>query len=127
MVADSNFCCWLLAVYVCHALQGLGIRRQDHAKSIVKHITAKFDQNLYSKLQEFEVLDPRVLPLTLCVEGNISAGKSTFLQYITNNNEELKQQLGVSPDCGYVILLAVSGCLLEHSSSGAVELCVGYV
>lgn len=89
----------LLAVIV--VLQDLGIKRQDHAKSIVKHITAKFDQNLYSKLQEFEVVssDSRGLPLTLCVEGNISAGKSTFLQYITNNNEELRQQLGVSPAC----------------------------
>jgi hypothetical protein len=85
-------------------LQGLGIRRQDHAQRIVKHITAKFDQNLYSRLQEFEglyVQDSRgglitTPPLTLCVEGNISAGKSTFLQYITNNNEELQQQLGVS-------------------------------
>lgn len=85
-------------------MQKLGIKRQDHAQRIVKHITAKFDQDLYSRLQEFEGLyvpDSRgglvtTTPLTLCVEGNISAGKSTFLQYITNNNEELQQQLGVS-------------------------------
>lgn len=86
------------------AMQKLGIKRQDHAQRIVKHITAKFDQDLYSRLQEFEGLyvpDSRgglvtTTPLTLCVEGNISAGKSTFLQYITNNNETLQQQLGVS-------------------------------
>jgi polynucleotide 5'-kinase involved in rRNA processing len=86
-------------------MQKLGIKRQDHAQRIVKHITAKFNQDLYSRLQEFEGLyvpDNRgglvstTTPLTLCVEGNISAGKSTFLQYITNNNEELQQQLGVS-------------------------------
>jgi hypothetical protein len=78
----------------------LGIKRQDHAQRIVKHITAKFDGDLHSRLQEFEGLMPAeglgTLPLTLCVEGNISAGKSTFLEYITNNNEELQQQLGVS-------------------------------
>jgi hypothetical protein len=34
--------------------------------------------------------------ITFCVEGNISAGKSTFLGYITNNNEELQEALGVS-------------------------------
>lgn len=82
--------------------QGLGIRRQDHAQRIVKHITAKFDGDLHSRLQEFEgagqggVVNLPPTPLTLCVEGNISAGKSTFLQYITNNNEDLQRQLGVS-------------------------------
>jgi polynucleotide 5'-kinase involved in rRNA processing len=82
----------------------LGIKRQDHAQRIVKHITAKFDGDLHSRLQEFEGLMPveglGTLPLTLCVEGNISAGKSTFLEYITNNNEELQQQLGVSVNGG---------------------------
>lgn len=34
--------------------------------------------------------------ITFCVEGNISAGKSTFLNYITQDNEELQQELGVS-------------------------------
>lgn len=92
-----NRCVWC-------TLQELGIKRQDHAQRIVKHITAKFDQDLYSRLQEFEgmfVQDKqggliKTPPLTLCVEGNISAGKSTFLQYITNKNEELQQLLGVS-------------------------------
>lgn len=82
----------------------LGIKRQDHARRIVQHITAKFDGDLHSRLQEFEgvpLLDvSSTTPLTLCVEGNISAGKSTFLQYITNNNEELQQQLGVGTALG---------------------------
>jgi len=37
--------------------------------------------------------------ITFCVEGNISAGKSTFLGYITNNNPDLQQELGVSSRC----------------------------
>jgi hypothetical protein len=111
--------------------QVLGIRRADHASRIVRHITARYEPDLHTRLASSEgdallgidssggadgssdgsssggsgsssgkggrskgaSSSPDV---TLCVEGNISAGKSTFLQYITAGHEELQQQLGVS-------------------------------
>lgn len=34
--------------------------------------------------------------VTLCVEGNISAGKSTFLKWVSQGNPELREMLEVS-------------------------------
>eukprot|EP00879_Flechtneria_rotunda_P004595 GHRR01004851.1.p1 GENE.GHRR01004851.1~~GHRR01004851.1.p1 ORF type:complete len:580 (+),score=187.65 GHRR01004851.1:155-1894(+) len=80
-------------------LQGLGIRRQDHAQRIVSHITLVYAPELHNRLHpqsEAEQQQQQPQPkITFCVEGNISAGKSTFLGYITNNNEELQHTLGV--------------------------------
>jgi len=93
-------------------LQELGIRRQDHAQRIVHHITAVYAQDLHLQLmqqqqqqQQWQLEEAaaaapitKVGPeITFCVEGNISAGKSTFLGYITNNNPDLQQELGVRP------------------------------
>lgn len=88
----------------------------------MKHITAKFDGDLHSRLQEFEgaghggVVNLTPTPLTLCVEGNISAGKSTFLQYITNNNEDLQRQLGVSSCTLGSLSVAVNGTLQRQAA-----------
>ncbi|WIA28596.1 hypothetical protein OEZ86_011136 [Tetradesmus obliquus] len=82
-------------------LQELGIKRQDHAQRIVTHLTSVYAPELHMQLEaaaaaagSAEGAEPRPA-ITFCVEGNISAGKSTFLGYITNNNEELREALGV--------------------------------
>lgn len=83
-------------------MQELGIKRQDHAQRIVTHLTSVYAPELHMQLEaaaaaagSAEGAEPRPA-ITFCVEGNISAGKSTFLGYITNNNEELRDALGVS-------------------------------
>lgn len=79
--------------------QDLGIKRQDHAQRIITHLTSIYAPELHSQLQlaagDASSADQKGPQITLCVEGNISAGKSTFLGYITNNNEELQGTLGV--------------------------------
>jgi polynucleotide 5'-kinase involved in rRNA processing len=85
-------------------VQELGIKRQ-YARRIVTHLTSVYAPELHSQLEEASASsssssaadagDSRPA-ITFCVEGNISAGKSTFLGYITNNNEELQDALGVS-------------------------------
>jgi hypothetical protein len=87
-------------------LRRLGIRRQDHAQRIITHITSVYAPDLHSEMQAMAAAAtsaggvplPQATPrpdVTLCVEGNISAGKSTFLGYITANNEDLQRELGV--------------------------------
>lgn len=79
-------------------LQGYGIRRQDHAQRIIRHLTSLYAPELLKQLQADDAAaDKQGRPgITFCVEGNISAGKSTFLGYITQGNEQLQQELGVS-------------------------------
>jgi hypothetical protein len=87
--------------YTALHLQELGIKRQDHAQRIVTHLTSVYAPELHMQLEaaaaasSAEGSEARPA-ITFCVEGNISAGKSTFLGYITNNNEELQEALGVS-------------------------------
>jgi hypothetical protein len=82
-------------------LQELGIKRQDHAQRIAAHLTSVYAPELHMQLEaaaaarRAEGVEPGPA-ITFCVEGNISAGKSTFLGYITNNNQELQEALGVS-------------------------------
>jgi polynucleotide 5'-kinase involved in rRNA processing len=80
-------------------VQELGIKRQ-FARRIVTHLTSVYAPELHTQLEEAaassSATDDAGPAITFCVEGNISAGKSTFLGYITNNNKELQEALGVS-------------------------------
>lgn len=63
-------------------LQELGIRNKLHVDNIVSYIR-------------------ELVPaggVTVAVEGNISAGKSTFLSLVTEGNEELKRSLQIVPE-----------------------------
>eukprot|EP00878_Enallax_costatus_P013182 GHUV01013779.1.p1 GENE.GHUV01013779.1~~GHUV01013779.1.p1 ORF type:complete len:438 (+),score=151.09 GHUV01013779.1:893-2206(+) len=78
--------------------QGYGIKRQDCAQRIVRHLTSLYAPELAKQLQAADAAADTAVRgpgLTFCVEGNISAGKSTFLGYITEGNEELQHELGV--------------------------------
>jgi polynucleotide 5'-kinase involved in rRNA processing len=84
-------------------MQELGIKRQ-FARRIVTHLTSVYAPELHTQLEEASASSSSAAAdgidagpaITFCVEGNISAGKSTFLGYITNNNVELQEALGVS-------------------------------
>ncbi|KAF6264466.1 hypothetical protein COO60DRAFT_1634365 [Scenedesmus sp. NREL 46B-D3] len=73
---------------LCTQQQDLGIKRQDHAQRIVTHLTSVYAPKLHTQLEA-------AAAASSAEGGNISAGKSTFLGYITNNNAELQDALGV--------------------------------
>ena len=67
--------------------------RSHHCNDIVTDIKHKVDE---------EIADAggpsttgRSKRVTLCVEGNISAGKSTFLKWVSQDNPELAELLEV--------------------------------
>lgn len=69
-------------------LQGrAGIKRRNHCQSIAAHI---------QELTKEEQLPPAERYVTLSVEGNISAGKSTFLKGITAHCPDLQDLVHVS-------------------------------
>lgn len=69
----------------------VGIIHKHHAASIAKYIRDKVEAELAPK---DEGSRPRKR-LTFCVEGNISVGKSTFLQRIASETLELQDLVEV--------------------------------
>ncbi|KQK06098.1 hypothetical protein BRADI_2g24390v3 [Brachypodium distachyon] len=73
----------------------VGIIHKNHAESITSFIKE-------SVVQELEDTNsckpPRKKRLTFCVEGNISVGKSTFLQRIANETIELRDLVEIVPE-----------------------------
>ncbi|XP_013620326.1 PREDICTED: uncharacterized protein LOC106326913 [Brassica oleracea var. oleracea] len=70
----------------------VGIIHRNHAESITTFIKESVDS---------ELKDPNTNPkkrLTFCVEGNISVGKSTFLQRIANETIELRDLVEIVPE-----------------------------
>ena len=68
--------------------------------------------------------------VTLCVEGNISAGKSTFLRWVSQDNPELADLLEVCAwACTISLLVTRQGCsatqrqLLEPFLPAAIHKC----
>ena len=57
----------------------VGIRHIRHCHSIIEHLG-------------------RLPRLTFCVEGNISAGKSTFLDIVRNFDRNMQRKLQVCPE-----------------------------
>ena len=66
----------------------MGIRNGDHRSSILSYLANK-DPN---GTEHHEQANQRV---TLCVEGNISAGKSTVLQALLKGSKELQHVIEV--------------------------------
>lgn len=67
----------------------VGIRNRLHRMHIVQHLSAQCEAQ--------QMVDKTPL-LTLYIEGNIGAGKSTFLQTVTNGHEGLRERAQVSPE-----------------------------
>ncbi|KAJ3677993.1 hypothetical protein LUZ60_001796 [Juncus effusus] len=72
----------------------IGIIHKNHAESITTFIKESVD----SDLQNTQNPKPSKSRLTFCVEGNISVGKSTFLQRIANETLELRDLVEIVPE-----------------------------
>lgn len=116
----------------CLIVQGeIGIRNKRHCTDIVKHLA-----ELETPPNNPEEADRRRRnKVTLCVEGNISAGKSSFLQKLLKTSVELRDIIEVSPDkiehghheqaCGIfaeLLLTQRSGILLSRNMHARLSL-----
>lgn len=73
----------------------VGIVHKNHAESITTFIKQSVDEELKEN-----VVNPvqQKKRLTFCVEGNISVGKTTFLQRIANETLELQDLVEIVPE-----------------------------
>lgn len=70
----------------------VGIVHKNHAESITTFIKESVDEEVESDMK------PLKKRITLCVEGNISVGKTTFLQRIANETVELGDLVEIVPE-----------------------------
>ncbi|KAJ7538790.1 hypothetical protein O6H91_11G063100 [Diphasiastrum complanatum] len=78
----------------------VGIVHKNHASSIAAFIKSTVDEELRDEVntkQGMHVSSSKNR-LTFCVEGNISVGKTTFLQRIANETLELRDLVEVVPE-----------------------------
>jgi len=73
----------------------VGIIHKNHAESITTFIKKSVDEELEDNSSAQPQHKKR---LTFCVEGNISVGKTTFLQRIANETIELRDLVEVVPE-----------------------------
>lgn len=74
----------------------VGIIHKNHAESITTYIKESVEEDLRDSSSDVKpALKKR---LTFCVEGNISVGKTTFLQRIANETVELRDLVEVVPE-----------------------------
>jgi len=73
----------------------IGIIHKNHAESITTFIKKSVDEELEDNSSAQHQQKKR---LTFCVEGNISVGKTTFLQRIANETIELRDLVEVVPE-----------------------------
>lgn len=66
----------------------VGIIHKNHAESITTFIKESVDE----ELKENGLKSGQKKRITLCIEGNISVGKTTFLQRIANETLELRDR-----------------------------------
>ncbi|XVE60758.1 hypothetical protein DITRI_Ditri05aG0153100 [Diplodiscus trichospermus] len=74
----------------------VGIVHRNHAESITTFIKESVDEEL--KDSKSDVKPAANKRLTFCVEGNISVGKTTFLQRIANETLELRDLVEIVPE-----------------------------
>ena len=74
----------------------VGIIHRNHAESITTFIKESVDEEL--KNSNSDVKPAAKKRLTFCVEGNISVGKTTFLQRIANETLELRDLVEIVPE-----------------------------
>lgn len=76
----------------------VGIIHRNHAESITTFIRKSVDEELKEKNSDSNVKSAQNKRLTFCVEGNISVGKTTFLQRIANETLELQDLVEIVPE-----------------------------
>ncbi|CAN4119697.1 unnamed protein product [Withania somnifera] len=76
----------------------VGIIHRNHAESITAFIRKSVDEELKEKNSDSNVKSAQKKRLTFCVEGNISVGKTTFLQRIANETLELQDLVEIVPE-----------------------------
>lgn len=76
----------------------VGIIHRNHAESITTFIRKSVDEELKEKNSDSDVKSAQKNRLTFCVEGNISVGKTTFLQRIANETLELQDLVEIVPE-----------------------------
>lgn len=76
----------------------VGIIHKNHAKSITTYIKDSVDEELKEDSSNSDVKSAQKKRLTFCVEGNISVGKTTFLQRIANETLELRDLVEIVPE-----------------------------
>lgn len=76
----------------------VGIIHRNHAESITTYIKESVDEDLKEDGSNSDLMRGQKKRLTFCVEGNISVGKTTFLQRIANETLELQDLVEVVPE-----------------------------
>ena len=76
----------------------IGIIHRSHAESITTFIKESVDEELKEDSFNSDVQRIPKKRLTFCVEGNISVGKTTFLQRIANETLELQDLVEIVPE-----------------------------
>ncbi|KAM7515255.1 hypothetical protein LguiA_004838 [Lonicera macranthoides] len=76
----------------------VGIIHKNHAESITTFIKESVDEELKEDGSNSDVKRTQKNRLTFCVEGNISVGKTTFLQRIANETLELQDLVEIVPE-----------------------------
>ncbi|KAK8597250.1 hypothetical protein V6N12_065723 [Hibiscus sabdariffa] len=74
----------------------VGIIHRNHAESITTFIKESVDEELKDSDSDTKLGAKK--RLTFCVEGNISVGKTTFLQRIANETLELRDLVEIVPE-----------------------------
>ncbi|MBA0767642.1 hypothetical protein Gotri_016505 [Gossypium trilobum] len=74
----------------------VGIIHRNHAESITTFIKESVDEELKDSNSDTKPASKK--RLTFCVEGNISVGKTTFLQRIANETLELRDLVEIVPE-----------------------------
>ncbi|KAM0939988.1 putative deoxycytidine kinase [Dioscorea sansibarensis] len=75
----------------------VGIIHKNHAESITSFIKESVDEELKQDTGS-DLRSAQKKRLTFCVEGNISVGKTTFLQRIANETLELRDLVEIVPE-----------------------------
>ncbi|GAB2271923.1 hypothetical protein Dimus_006751 [Dionaea muscipula] len=76
----------------------VGIIHRNHAESITTFIKESVDEELKEDGSSSGTAKPHKKRITFCVEGNISVGKTTFLQRIANETLELRDLVEIVPE-----------------------------
>ncbi|CAA3017901.1 Hypothetical predicted protein [Olea europaea subsp. europaea] len=76
----------------------VGIIHRNHAESITTFIKDSVDEEMKENSSDSDIKPAQKKRLTFCVEGNISVGKTTFLQRIANETLELRDLVEIVPE-----------------------------
>lgn len=76
----------------------VGIQSSHHVQTIVEYVDTESKNRDKIGVSRHEASEPLSRRLTFCVEGNISVGKSTFLNRIVNESKRLSEITDIVPE-----------------------------